>query len=109
MAEKKHGTYEDIEMRRERQEQSRIQRRIEKRSMETKKVRLACRERGCSFHARKDGGEKSLTTNLHLLQVNQVKAKLARIRREIEAANAAAESSNDRPTVIAAAAEVELI
>jgi len=38
VAEKKHGTYEDIEERRERQEQSRIQRRIEKRSLETKKV-----------------------------------------------------------------------
>ena len=38
VAEKKHGTYEDIELRRERQEQSRIQRRIEKRSLETKKV-----------------------------------------------------------------------
>ena len=43
VAEKKHGTYEDIELRRERQEQSRIQRRIEKRSLETKKV---CLEQG---------------------------------------------------------------
>jgi hypothetical protein len=39
VAAKKHGTYEDIELRRERQEQSRIQRRIEKRSLERKKAR----------------------------------------------------------------------
>ncbi len=43
------------------------------------------------------------------LQVNQVKAKLARIRREIEAANTAAEAGDDRPVVTGAVAEVELI
>ena len=43
------------------------------------------------------------------LQVNQVKAKLARIRRDIEAANTAAEAGDDRPVVTNAVAEVELI
>ena len=66
MAEKKHGTYEDIEQRRERQEQSRIQRRIEKRSQETKKV-CGCKLSGlasgfcCNSPVCKHGGHNALT------------------------------------------------
>ena len=115
MAERKHGTYEDIELRRERQEQSRIQRRIEKRSLETKKARHAWKLT-CAWHLRAVHGGRIWqalvlleTDEYRGIQVNQVKAKLARIRRQIEAEIAATDAGTDKPVVTGAAAEVELI
>ena len=42
-------------------------------------------------------------------QVNQVKAKLARIRRQIEAASTADDAGGNKPVVNGAVGEVELI